>query len=86
MRLVIDRGAGLAPQEIVVSLQDAAESGSDFVPTEPAISDSVLRSLQLRGHKINRQQEYIPIDLQDGRQVILPVEEYRITPVSSKSY
>ena len=86
VRLVIDRGEGLSPQEIVVSLQDAAEPGSNFVPAEPAISDRVLRSLQLRGHKIDRQQEYIPIDLQDGRQVILPVEEYRITPVSSKSY
>ena len=86
VRLVIDRGEGLSPQEIVVSLQNATESGSDFVPTEPAISDSVLRSLQLRGHKINRQQEYIPIDLQDGRQVILPVEQYRIAPVSSRSY
>jgi len=86
VRLVIDRGAGLSPQEIVVSLQDAAELGSGFVPAEPAISDRVLRSLRLRGHKIDRQQEYIPIDLQDGRHVILPVEEYRITPVSSKSY
>jgi hypothetical protein len=86
VRLVIDRGAGLSPQEIVVSLQDAAEVGSNYVPAEPAISDRVLRSLQLRGHRIDRQQEYIPIDLQDGRQVILPVEEYRITPVSSKSY
>jgi hypothetical protein len=86
VRLVIDRGAGLSPQEIVVSLQDAAELGSNYVSAEPAISDRVLRSLRLRGHKIDRQQEYIPIDLQDGRHVILPVEEYRITPVSSKSY
>jgi len=86
VRLVIDRGAGLSPQEIVVSLQDAAEPGSNYVPAEPAISDRVLRSLRLRGHKIDRQQEYIPIDLQDGRHVILPVEEYRITPVSNKSY
>jgi hypothetical protein len=84
---MIDRGAGLAPQEIVVPVENPDKPGAQpFAQLEPAISDRVLRSLQSRGHRINRQQEYIPIVLEDGRQIIVPVEEYHITPVSSRSY
>lgn len=87
MHLVIDRGEGLPPEEIVVPVVEAGMAAREsLVLAEPAIPDSVLRSLRLRGHKISRQHEYIPIALDDGRQVILPVEQYQITPVSSKSY
>ena len=87
MHLVVDRGEGLPPEEIVVPVRESRNPGAEaLVETEPAISDSILRSLRLRGHRITRKQEFIPIPLEDGRQVIFPVEQYQITPVSSKSY
>lgn len=84
MRFVID-GAG--NKEVIVPVINGDRPGDEtLVETEPAIPDSVLRALRNKGHDIRRQQEFIPIALQDGRHVIFPVEEYRITPVSGRSY
>ena len=84
MKLVID-GAG--NQEVVVPvISDGSAGGETLVETEPVIPDSVLRALRMRGHDIRRQQEFIPVPTGDGRHVIFPVEQYQITPVSSRSY
>ena len=84
MKLVID-GAG--NREIVVPvIGDDSPGGETLVETEPVIPDSVLRALRMRGHDIRRQQEFIPVPTGDGRHVIFPVEQYQITPVSSRSY
>lgn len=84
MRFVLD---GEGNEEIVVPVIGGNHPGTQtLVETEPAIPDSVLRSLRMQGHDIRRQQEFIPVSLEDGRQVIFPVEQYRITPVSSRSY
>ncbi|MFN0019391.1 MAG: hypothetical protein ACKVP0_14090 [Pirellulaceae bacterium] len=84
MRFVLD---GDGNEEIEVPVIGGNHPGTQtLVETEPAIPDSVLRSLRMQGHDIRRQQEFIPVALGDGRQVIFPVEQYRITPVSSRSY
>jgi hypothetical protein len=84
MKFVLD---GDGNEEIVVPVIGGDHPGTQtLVETEPAIPDSVLRSLRMQGHDIRRQQDFIPVSLEDGRQVIFPVEQYRITPVSSRSY
>lgn len=83
MNLVID-GAG--SEGVVVPVIMGKSGAETLVETEPAIPDSVLRSLRLRGHDIQRQQQFIPVPTGDGRHVIFPVEQYQITPVSSRSY
>jgi hypothetical protein len=83
MNLVID-GAG--SEGVVVPVIMGKSGAETLVETEPAIPDSVLRSLRLRGHDIQRQQQFIPVPTGDGRHVIFPVEQYHITPVSSRSY
>jgi hypothetical protein len=84
MKFVID---GTGNKEVVVPVISGDHPGEEtLVETEPVIPDSVLRALRNKGHDIRRQQEFIPIALQDGRHVIFPVEEYRITPVSGRSY
>ncbi|MGI8979986.1 MAG: hypothetical protein ACR2FY_12240 [Pirellulaceae bacterium] len=83
MKLVID-GAGY--EEVVVPVIAGDAGTESLVETEPAIPDSVLRSLRMKGHDISRQQQFIPVATGDGRHVIFPVEQYHITPVSSRSY
>lgn len=83
MKFVID-GAGNEEVEVPVIAGDAGTES--LVETEPAIPDSVLRSLRMKGHDISRQQQFIPVATGDGRHVIFPVEQYHITPVSSRSY
>jgi hypothetical protein len=83
MKLLID-GAG--DEGVVVPVLTGNPGEESLVETEPAIPDSVLRALRYRGHDIQRQQQFIPVPTGDGRHVIFPVEQYRITPVSSRSY
>jgi len=83
MNLVID-GAG--NEKVVVPVIASRSGNETLVETEPVIPDSVLRSLRLRGHRIEREQQFIPVATGDGRHVIFPVEQYHITPVSSRSY
>ena len=79
--------AGDGNETVVVPVIEGGSPGSEtLVETEPAIPDSVLRSLRLKGHDIRRQQEFIPVATGDGRHVIFPVEQYRINPVSTRSY
>lgn len=87
MKLVVNRGAGLNPAEIDLPVYDAnSPQASTIASSPPAIPDSLIRAMELRGHHIQRQEDYLPVQLEDGRQVVFPVEEYRITPVSRKSY
>ena len=83
MKLVI---GGAENEEIVVPVIAGHPGAETLVETEPAIPDSVLRSLRMRGHDIQRHQQFIPVATGDGRHVIFPVEQYTITPVSSRSY
>jgi hypothetical protein len=53
---------------------------------EPAWPAELISELERRGHRVERQQEYVPVDLEDGRQAIIPVEGVKITPVSRRAY
>ena len=53
---------------------------------EPALSDQVVEALRSRGHEVRYEQKLIPFALDDGRQLVFPVEQYQITPVSLKAY
>jgi hypothetical protein len=52
----------------------------------PALSPEVLQTLKDRGHLVERQIEYVPVLLDDGRQVIVPVERYQLKPANKKPY
>jgi hypothetical protein len=52
----------------------------------PALSPEVLRTLEDRGHNVERQVEYVPVLLDDGRQVIVPIERYQIRPAYERPY
>lgn len=53
---------------------------------KPALSPEVLQTLEDRGHRIERQIEYVPVLLDDGRQVIVPIERYQIRPAQQRPY
>ncbi len=41
----------------------------------PAISPSVVKELKRRGHKVESHRQLLTVDLQDGRKVLLPVDQ-----------
>jgi hypothetical protein len=53
---------------------------------ESALPVTLVNELERRGHRIQRQQQYVPVDLEDGRRAVIPVEAIQITPVSRRAY
>jgi anti-sigma factor RsiW len=54
--------------------------------TQPALSAGVIDELERRGHQVERYEQFVPVDLGDGRQGVIPIEQYKITPVSRRAY
>jgi len=82
--------------EITLLLEDAAGKQSEMqLPVvEVNSADDIARSLttsalparireaiERSGHRVVRQQQVIPVQLQDGRQLMMPVEEVRVVPI-----
>jgi hypothetical protein len=41
---------------------------------------------QLKRHQVRSSRSYLPVRLEDGRQIVLPVQEVDITPVGGTAY
>lgn len=54
--------------------------------SEPALPASLISELERRGHRVERQEQYVPVDLEDGRKAVIPVEAIQISPVSRRAY
>ncbi|MCI0357200.1 MAG: hypothetical protein L0211_01785 [Planctomycetaceae bacterium] len=64
----------------------AGASSSWLTEQEPALPAELVRELTRRGHRVERVQQYVPVSLEDGREGVIPVESYQITPVSRRAY
>lgn len=62
------------------------DNGAQYLlDQQPALSDAMLQSLERQGHLIKQAQAGVmPVRLEDGAQVYLPVESYVITPASHR--
>ena len=61
-------------------------SSSWLSEQEPALPAELVSELKRRGHRVERQEQYVPVSLEDGREGMIPVESYQITPVSRRAY
>lgn len=87
LRLVMDGAESEAPQTGRVPIYEIEGGVEQFLQSDrPALAPEIVQMLQQRGHDVQRQQQYIPVQLDDGRQIIVPVEGYQITPVSRRVY
>jgi hypothetical protein len=50
----------------------------------PPLSSEVFR--HLKRHQVRSYQSYVPVRLEDGRRVVVPVQELDITPVVANAY
>jgi hypothetical protein len=65
-------------REIQLPVTNADDDEQEWALDESALPARLLRSLQQAGLEVNRQQRYMPIDLSDGRRLIVPIEEIEI--------
>jgi hypothetical protein len=87
LQLVVDGPGGVSTPVGDVPVYDGQSSAAEWLNDQrPALSPEVLQTLRDRGHKIDRQIEYVPVRLEDGRDVIVPIERYQIRPPSRLPY
>jgi hypothetical protein len=87
VRLVMDDPDGGTSRTGDVPVYEVERDLEQFLSQEPpALPKELVDLLQQRGHAVERHEQYVPFELDDGRQMIVPVERYQITPVSRRSY
>ena len=87
VQLVVDGPGGDSTRVGDVPIYELPGSMDQWLADErPALSPEVLQTLQDRGHRVERQIEYVPLQLEDGTRVIVPIERYQIRPPSKQPY
>lgn len=87
LKLVADDGAEGEIRQVPVyeseqNLNDVL-TGS-FQQTSPPMGPELIDLLRGHGYDVRHEQQYVPATLEDGRQMIVPLEGYQITPVSRR--
>lgn len=82
VRLVVDDGRGQRREvELPVRGFDPSSTTADpMAGLPPALVDVVERM----GHDVDRHEQYVPVPLDDGSHLVIPVEHMRIVPVSRR--
>jgi hypothetical protein len=88
LRLVMDGAESEMPQAGRVPIYEVEGGLEQYLQSDQvqALAPELVKMLEQRGHDVQRQQQYIPVQLDDGRQIIVPVEGYQITPVNRRVY
>jgi len=74
-------------RQIRVPLVDASTLGNEYgLEFQTGVPDDVRNRLQDHGYSVESKRQYAPMWLDNGRQMIVPVEDTRIVPVSNKVY
>lgn len=86
VQLAVNRTGSEEPQIMDVPVYDTQVATELLSTVRPALPDDLLEELEAQGHRVDRQRRLLPVRLDDGRQMIVPVEGYRIVPVNRPSY
>ena len=81
VRLLVD-GATDGGQ---VPVYEVGQNVTDYLAGESAVlGPEMIELLKQYGYDVRQDQQLFPASLDDGRQIIVPVEGYQITPVSRR--
>jgi hypothetical protein len=81
VQLVMDGRGGAA---MAVPVYEVGQDLEQYLSAEPTLGPELIELLRQQGYDVQHQQQYFPAPLNDGRQIIVPVDGYRITPVSRR--
>jgi len=86
LQLMVSDGQGQS-RPIDIPLYDVNRVGTEFLASdEESLPRPMLDLLQSRGFRVQRYQRYIPVELEDGRQAVVPVDGYQVVPIGSRPY
>lgn len=62
-------------------------AGDGWLLVEPsAMPAEVQRALERMGHRVEQRRQLVPYRLEDGRRVVVPVDQVEVQPVGNRSY
>lgn len=66
---------------------EANQANGDWSQLEPsAVPDEVRRAFERLGHEVAQERRYVPYRLDDGRRVVVPVDQVEVRPVETRGY
>jgi hypothetical protein len=77
LRLTPVSGASQEPIELRVVESDG-DDARELAGRRSALSGQLLRGFEQEGFEVDRRERLVPIDLSDGRRVLVPIEEVDI--------
>jgi hypothetical protein len=79
--------AVLAADEIRLPVRSLDDSSGGWALTEPsAVPEEVRQALERLGHRVEERRQLVPYRLDDGRRVVVPVDQVEVRPVENRSY
>ena len=84
LRLVVGDPDGRSDRQIDVPLYEWAPGR--LPPRAASVPPEVQRALQRMGRQLRWERQFVPLNLEGGRRVLLPVEQLEITPVEHGLY
>lgn len=87
VRLVMDCGPDGEQRQIELPVRPAG--GDDLAlleQGEPVVSAELQAALLRMGHRVNERRQLVPLVLEDGRRLVVPVDEIEFTPVEASEY
>lgn len=85
LRLVMDSPTGETTQAGQVPVYEVGQDLEGYLSSsQPALGPELIDYLRQHGYDVQHEQQYIPAPLDDGRQIIVPVDGYQITPVARR--
>jgi hypothetical protein len=85
VRLLVDGAANETQEAGRVPVYEVGQDVTQFLAAEkPALGPEMMELLRQHGYDVRHEQQYFPAPLDDGRQIIVPVDGYQLTPVSRR--
>jgi hypothetical protein len=87
LTLAVNAGEGGGEQRVEVPLYYVADGEiPDAWSTSSSAPPALLEALEHAGHRVTRRRQLWPLTLDDGRKVIIPVEQLVVAPATADSF
>ncbi len=82
VRLVMDDGTNGA-REVEVPFEATSADDAWLTNRQPIVPRELRQALERMGHHVDERRQFLPVQLNDGRQLVVPVDQVEFTPVSA---
>lgn len=84
--LPVSSGPEGAPRLIQLPATESSDIDTSLEAFPAAVPDELLQALERSGHRIQRQRRLFPFSMEDGRQLVVPVDQIEVRYVDNPAY